>query len=293
MRGIIQSNGGVIAAATPTLTAAYLSGVDVFYTSLLNTSTGTLSAAEQVALQNWISTGGTLIVTADIFPLAAYESFTSFYGVTGYTALFNCFAAGIGFPVAFHPITAGVTSYQYCTESTFTTGLDALILGNNGHGRDFMAVLEPATGFAAGGRILAIGDHNMFTQTFINSLDNIPLANNISKWACEPPILDTDGDGVDDPDDFCPDNTMIPEGVPTSGALNPNHWALTEDGNGFDFDTVTECKGKGPNRSYTIEDTAGCSCEEIIEIQGLGDGHTKHGCSISAMDDWLDFVNPQ
>ncbi len=80
------------------------------------------------------------------------------------------------------------------------------------------------------------------------------------------------------------------EGVPTMGDLKPNHWALTVTGNGFDFDTVT--KGKGPNRSYTIEDTAGCSCEQIIEIQGLGDGHSKHGCSISAMDDWIDFVNP-
>ena len=50
-------------------------------------------------------------------------------------------------------------------------------------------------------------------------------------------------------------------------------------------------KGNGPGRSYTIADTAGCSCEQIIEEQGRGDGHTKHGCSISAMDDWVDVVN--
>jgi hypothetical protein len=78
--------------------------------------------------------------------------------------------------------------------------------------------------------------------------------------------------------------------VPTSGALNPNHWALTDDDG--DFDTVIKGKGKGPNRSYTIEDTAGCSCEQIIEMQGLGEGHTTHGCSISAMDDWFMLVNP-
>jgi hypothetical protein len=101
---------------------------------------------------------------------------------------------------------------------------------------------------------------------------------------------DIDGDTVANADDFCPDNTVIHEGVPTMGYLKPNHWALTVTGNRFDFDTVT--KGKGPNRSYTIEDTAGCSCEQIIEIHELGDGHMKHGCSISAMDDWLDFVNP-
>ena len=103
---------------------------------------------------------------------------------------------------------------------------------------------------------------------------------------------DIDGDSIANNDDFCPDDTVVPEGVPTMGYLNPNHWALTVTGNSFNFDTVIKGKGKGPNHSYTIEDTAGCSCEQIIEIQGLGDGHTKHGCSISAMDDWIDFLNP-
>jgi hypothetical protein len=58
-----------------------------------------------------------------------------------------------------------------------------------------------------------------------------------------------------------------------------------------EFDT-TAPNGNGPNRSYTIEDTAGCSCEQIIENQELGKGHTKFGCSISAMDDWVELVNP-
>ena len=44
--------------------------------------------------------------------------------------------------------------------------------------------------------------------------------------------------------------------------------------------------GKGPERSYTIETTGGCSCEQIIDELGLGKGHSKFGCSISAMDEW-------
>ncbi len=101
-------------------------------------------------------------------------------------------------------------------------------------------------------------------------------------------ILDGDGDGVaDNDDDFCPD-TAIPEGVPTV-TLEPNHWALIDGDSAFD--TVATGEGKGLNRCYIIEDTAGCSCEQIIAAQGLGDGHTKHGCSISAMDDWEVFVN--
>ena len=121
---------------------------------------------------------------------------------------------------------------------------------------------------------------------------SIPLVPDLNRRARLSALsaCDRDNDGVSNDVDFCPDNTELDESVPTSGALNPNHWALT-DGDGV-FDTVLKGKGKGPNRSYTIEDTAGCSCEQIIEIQGLGAGHSKHGCSISAMDDWLDFVNP-
>jgi len=98
---------------------------------------------------------------------------------------------------------------------------------------------------------------------------------------------DSDQDGVLDDADFCPD-TLIPEGVPTR-ELGTNRFALT-DGD-FIFDT-TASKGKGPGRSYSTADTAGCSCEQIIDAQGLDDGHSKFGCSIGAMDDWVSFVNP-
>ena len=73
--------------------------------------------------------------------------------------------------------------------------------------------------------------------------------------------------------------------------LKPNRWALTDADS--DFDTIVKGKGKGPNNSYTIEDTAGCSCEQIIEALGLGLGHTYHGCSISAMDYWIELVSPK
>jgi hypothetical protein len=184
LRDIIVANGGTVGAATPLLTAAYLADMDVFYTSLLSTNTGVLSAAEQTALQNWIAGGGTLIVTADIFPLPAYESFTAFYGVTQYRDLRNSQTGNV---VAAHPITAGVTTYRYVTESTFVYGPDALLLGNNGLGDDFMIVLESGTGFPHAGRILVIGDHNMFTISYINNNDNVRLANNFALWACAGP----------------------------------------------------------------------------------------------------------
>ena len=63
-------------------------------------------------------------------------------------------------------------------------------------------------------------------------------------------------------------------------------------GEDFEFDTMTKGKGKGPNRSYSTADTAGCSCEQIIEAQGLGNGLSKYGCSIGVMDSWVELVTP-
>ena len=95
---------------------------------------------------------------------------------------------------------------------------------------------------------------------------------------------DIDGDGVNDDADVCP-GTTIPE-MP-SKRLGVNRFALT-DGD-FMFDT-TASSGVGPRRSYSTEDTAGCSCTQIIGAQELGRGHTKFGCSIEVMDDWVQLV---
>ncbi len=104
--------------------------------------------------------------------------------------------------------------------------------------------------------------------------------------ACDD-CTDSDDDGICDADDACLD-TVLPESVPTV-RLGTWRWADV-DGDGV-FDTV-ESGGKGPSRAYTVEDTAGCSCEQIIEALDLGAGHSKFGCSISAMDDWLEIVSP-
>ena len=99
---------------------------------------------------------------------------------------------------------------------------------------------------------------------------------------------DSDGDGVLDVLDNCP-GTVLPESVPTTGQLKPNHWALTDDDLLFD----TMVRGKGPPRQgYSTADTAGCSCQQIVEAQGLGKGHIKHGCSIGVMKEWVELVTP-
>lgn len=98
---------------------------------------------------------------------------------------------------------------------------------------------------------------------------------------------DIDGDGAGDACDVCA-GTLIPEGVPTV-KLGVNRWALVDGDHNFD---TTLPGGSGPKRSYTIEETRGCSCEQIIQELDLGEGHVKFGCSIGAMDSWVASVNP-
>jgi hypothetical protein len=97
--------------------------------------------------------------------------------------------------------------------------------------------------------------------------------------------MDEDGDGILDPDDVCP-GTVIPESVPTV-RLGVNRWALVDDDGIFDTQLPN---GNGPGFMFDLEDTAGCSCEQIIEETGLGLGHTRFGCSNGAMMNWAAFI---
>jgi hypothetical protein len=96
-------------------------------------------------------------------------------------------------------------------------------------------------------------------------------------------VPDQDGDGVEDALDLCA-STAIPESVPEEELL-ANHWALV-DGDGL-FDTATFDGGGPPLATFTIEQTAGCSCEQIVEQLHLGRGQLQFGCTTGTMERWI------
>ena len=81
--------------------------------------------------------------------------------------------------------------------------------------------------------------------------------------------------------------TANPEAGVPKVRLGTNRWALMNGDTVFD---TKKPRGNGPDLSFTTTDTGGCSCEQIIAAQGLGQGHVKFGCSTSAMEDWIALV---
>ena len=134
---------------------------------------------------------------------------------------------------------------------------------------------------------------NSVTARFMGEIPTIEgaiiLSNPIYNASTSNEIYDSDGDGVYDGVDQC-ENTTIPEAVPNR-RLQANHWALMDLDYAFDTGRVASNEGKNNlERIYTTTDTAGCSCLQIIELQGLGGGQLKHGCSNGTMDDWVELV---
>ena len=216
------------------------------------------------------------------FPAGSLQTGFS-YGSSSGNGVVILGAGGVG-----QPTTAIAANFfadsniiSFTNPDVFAVGFDVF-----GFGGPFTVSVFSADGLEGQTLVSPPGFFGVISDTLITSIDIASGGGEVLDNLCFGSV-DRDGDGVLDNDDVC-DGTVIPEDVPTV-RLGKNRFALTDDDGIFDTNSPN---GRGPGRSYTIEDTAGCSCEQIIEAQGLGNGHTKFGCSISAMDDWVALVNP-
>jgi hypothetical protein len=266
--------------------AATLAGIDVFVSSWWYESQ---SAAHETNVINWFLSGGSLLLLQDG---PGQDGIGQALGIpttqstgtpsTGDGLLFEGpFGSGDG------SIQSAIIG-QINAADVITNG--GTIDGTNAEGQVTAAYWCPGDYAEGAGGMVILPDVDMvstgYDSTRYNPLNaNGKLGLNTAAFLAE--RCDDDGDGVLNDDDFCPD-TSTPEGVPTV-KLGVNRHALADGSQSF---STTAPQGKGPGRSYSTTDTAGCSCEQIIEAQGLGKGHTKFGCSISAMDDWVELVTP-
>ena len=101
-------------------------------------------------------------------------------------------------------------------------------------------------------------------------------------------LIDSDNDEVPELQDKCP-NTTLPENFIK---LNPNKYGDV-DGDKI-FETVTKVKiGKKKTEKmidsvYSLVDTYGCSCHQILDIKpGKDNGELKNGCSKGILEDFI------
>lgn len=101
--------------------------------------------------------------------------------------------------------------------------------------------------------------------------------------ACDP---NDDNDGVLDGDDVCAE-TLIPDPViPTSGELGVNRYALTDGDTTFDTNTA-----QNDGAIYTLDRTRGCSATQIADALGLGKSHYEKGITRSVLESWIAGLN--
>ncbi|MBS3164675.1 hypothetical protein J4439_04545 [Candidatus Woesearchaeota archaeon] len=92
---------------------------------------------------------------------------------------------------------------------------------------------------------------------------------------CPPP--DGDDDGVPDVEDLCL-GTVLPESV----SVNPNHYA------DIDADGIFEMGRAAQDSQYTLADTRGCSCAQILRLKpGRDNGEMEHGCTRGTMENFI------
>ncbi|MEA3514211.1 MAG: PKD domain-containing protein [Nanoarchaeota archaeon] len=102
--------------------------------------------------------------------------------------------------------------------------------------------------------------------------------------------VDNDMDGIND----CTIDTCLESLIPEMSImnLNPNHYAVID--NDLFFETKICGKQKDNNceiinSRFTIEDTFGCTCEQILELKpGNVKGELLYGCSEGTMKIWIE-----
>jgi hypothetical protein len=93
---------------------------------------------------------------------------------------------------------------------------------------------------------------------------------------------DRDGDGVCGDVDLC-SGTVLPE-QPLFG-LRINRFADIDGDGTFETRKPNGVIQEGP---YSLDDTAGCSCAQIVDSLKLGVGHARFGCSREIMSYWVE-----
>lgn len=164
------------------------------------------SPGEVEAILQFVRQGGSLLLANDFNPaindIAAPTDVVFLLGPnSGFTTVTD---------IVPHPVTEGVTQIDWTAGAPLLVGTSATPLAYL-QGQPVIAYQEYGLG-----RILYIGDNEVFSNYGINDPDNAPLLLNMAEWLA----ADGDGDQIRDDEDLCP-NTPPLTPVDVNGCSYP------------------------------------------------------------------------
>ncbi|MEX5728105.1 hypothetical protein Ga0609869_001458 [Rhodovulum iodosum] len=121
IRNAIINDGHSVTAGTGTVSAAYLAGLDVFYTGMLDTAS---TAPEIAALQSFVAAGGTLVIGADNTSVNSAGNYNSWFTPFGLSVTGNGASGGTWAASSDALLANGVagTSLGFVAGTDFTAG---------------------------------------------------------------------------------------------------------------------------------------------------------------------------
>ena len=171
LRSQTLNAGHTLSGLTGSFTSSYLNSIDVFFTGIVETDSNdiSLSTAEQTALTDWVSGGGTLFVAGenDNFDANVNQYLSLFDLNLGTTSSSGGTWAGIADPLLSG--ISGGSNVGFASGGAPLTGSGMTVLASDGNGA---TVVSKAFGL---GRIVATGDGNMFE----NDQQSIQFALNV------------------------------------------------------------------------------------------------------------------
>lgn len=183
-RQILQSRGGNVVQLSD-LTAATLAGKSVLFVSKLGSKSFT--PAQIAAVQTWVQGGGTLISTAECSCYGnhiLYNELLAPYGLSYSGAVIY----GFGNVLVNHPLTQGLSQVYIAKNGYLDTPPEATKLINDPNGNTFCALLQ-GTASTGAGRVLAIGDTDMFSTLYLGiETTDFKFFSNIATWALNPAV---------------------------------------------------------------------------------------------------------
>ncbi|MFX0208315.1 MAG: hypothetical protein ACFFDT_20190 [Candidatus Hodarchaeota archaeon] len=247
-----------------------------------------LSSFEITTIQDFVDNGNALLYLNEVAAFCYYQSLgdtLSIYGI-GYNGLIDYDADASNFTT--HPITQGVSIIDYAYGDTLEVLSPAvtIIMDDTASNNPLMAVYKDT------GRVVAIGDSNLWDDTFIGNHNNSLLLNNTLDWLKEDaPTVTVDspngGESLSETETLSwtasdADGDSLTYSVYYS-ADNGTSWAFLISGltnTSIDWDTTTVPDGEDYLIKVVVSDgtlTAEDQSDEVFTIDNAGINWALYG----------------